>query len=61
MLELMETLKFVALNLDDPVCIIRGSLEDHLEKPRKVLTRLQEADLKLNADKLKKIPHKLNI
>ena len=39
--------------MDDLLCITKGSLEDHLNKLREVLTRLQDAGLKVNADKTK--------
>ena len=51
MLELMAALEFVRTYLDDLLCITKGSLEDHLEKLRLVLTRLQDAGLKVNAEK----------
>ena len=53
MSELMATLEFVRTYLDDLLCITKGNLEDHLNKLREVLTRLQEAGLKVNADKSK--------
>ena len=53
MSELMATLEFVRTYLDDLLCITKGSLEDHLDKLRQVLTRLQDAGLKVNADKSK--------
>jgi len=53
MSELMVVLESVKTYLDDPFCITRASLEDHLEKLREVLTRLQEAGLKVNARKSK--------
>jgi hypothetical protein len=53
MSELMAALEFVRTYLDDLLCITKGSLEDHLEKLRVVLTRLQDAGLKVNADKSK--------
>ena len=53
MSELMAALEFVRTYLDDLLCITRASLEDHLEKLRVVLTRLQDAGLKVNADKSK--------
>ena len=53
MSELMATLEFVRTYLDDLLCITKGNLEDHLSKLREVLTRLQEAGLKVNADKSK--------
>jgi hypothetical protein len=47
----MATLEFVRTYLDDLLIITKGSLEDHLEKLSMVLTRLQDAGLKINADK----------
>ena len=52
MSNLMATLEFVQTYLDDLLIITKGSLEDHLEKLCMVLTRLQDAGLKINADKL---------
>ena len=37
--------------MDDLLIITKGSLEDHLEKLSMVLTRLQEAGLRINANK----------
>ena len=51
MLELMETLEFVRVYLDDLLCISKLSLEDHLEKLEVVLGQLCEAGLKVNAAK----------
>ena len=53
MSELMATLEFVRTYLDDLLCITKGDLEDHLAKLKKVLTKLQDAGLKVNADKSK--------
>jgi hypothetical protein len=53
MSELMVALEFVKTYLDDLFCITQVSLEEHLEKLREVLTRLQEAGLKVNARKSK--------
>ena len=53
MSELMVVLMFVKTYLDDLLCIAWASLDDHLEKLREVLTRLQEAGLKVNAQKSK--------
>ncbi len=39
--------------MDDLLIISTGNLEDHLKKLMEVLTRLQDADLKINADKSK--------
>ncbi len=43
--------------LDDLLIIKRASLEDHLEKLRKVITRLGDARLKVNTDKSKFCAH----
>jgi hypothetical protein len=53
MSDLMATLKFVRTYLDDLLIITKGSIEDHIEKLSMVLTRLQDAGLKINADKSK--------
>ena len=49
----MATLEFVRTYFDDLLCITEGSLKDHLSKLREVFNKLQEAGLKVNADKLK--------
>ena len=51
MSNLMATLEFIQTYLDDLLITTKGSLEDHLEKLSMVLTRLQDAGLKINADK----------
>jgi hypothetical protein len=51
MLELMIALEYVRTYLDDLLIISKASLSDHLDKLQTVLTRLQEAGLKINADK----------
>ncbi len=51
MLELMESLEFVRVYFDNPLCISKLSLEDHLEKLEEVLRRLCDAGLKVNAAK----------
>ena len=48
----MIALEFVKAHLDDLLCITNASLEDHLDKLRMVLTRLQEEDLQVNASNL---------
>ncbi len=50
-MDLMEALEYVRAYIDDLLVIIRGTLEDHLDKLRKVLRRLREAGLKVNAVK----------
>ena len=47
----MATLEFVRTYLDDLLCITKGDLTDHLTKLRMVFDKLQEAGLKVNADK----------
>jgi hypothetical protein len=49
--ELMLALEFVRTYIDDLLVITKASLEDHLEKLRMVLTRLQKAGLRINTDK----------
>ena len=44
--------EYVRAYIDDLLVITRGTLEDHLEKLGKVLRRLHEAGLKINAAKL---------
>ncbi len=51
MSELMASLEFVRTYLDDLLCISKGSLEDHLNKLRRVLIRLRDAGLTVNARK----------
>ena len=53
MVDLMAALEFVETYLDDLLIISTGNLEDHLEKLMEVLSRLQDAGLKINADKSK--------
>ena len=48
---LMESLEFVRVYLDDLLTITKGDYQDHLSKLRKVLVRLKEANLKVNAAK----------
>ena len=51
MSELMGTLEFVRTYIDDLLCITKGNLDDHLNKLRRVLIRLRDAGLKVNASK----------
>ena len=51
MSELMATLEFIRTYIDDLLCITKGSLDDHLAKLRRVLVRLRDAGLKVNARK----------
>ncbi len=52
MSELMARLEFVRVYIDDLLCLMTGDFDDHLEKLERVLARLQEAGLKINANKL---------
>eukprot|EP00804_Cyclotella_cryptica_P010725 CCRYP_005516-RB/>CCRYP_005516-RB protein AED:0.40 eAED:0.40 QI:0/0/0/1/0/0/2/0/273 len=47
----MATLEFIRTYLDDLLCISKGSLEDHLNKLRRVFIRLRDAGLTVNARK----------
>ena len=51
MSELMSSLDYVRAYIDDLLIISKDTLEDHLEKLRVILTRLQDAGLKVNAGK----------
>ena len=53
MSELMLALEYVHTYLHDLLCITIASLDDHLQKLRQVLTRLQDAGLKVNTPKSK--------
>ena len=53
MSELMATLEFVGTYIDNLLCIIKVTLEDHLDKLHLVLSRLQDVNLKINACKSK--------
>jgi len=57
MSELMVDLEFVRTYLDDLLTITKSNLSDHLDKLKKVLTRLREAGLKVNAEKSKFCAH----
>lgn len=48
---LMATLEWIKVYLDDLLIITRGNFEDHLYKLRQFLQRLQDAGLRINADK----------
>ncbi len=58
MMDLMEALEYVRAYIDNLLVITRGTLEDHLYKLRKVLRRLHEAGLKVNAAKSLFCTHK---
>ena len=49
--ELMATLEFVRAYLDDLLCISKGNLDNHLAKLQRVLIRLRNVGLKVNAHK----------
>ena len=51
MSELMATLEFVRIYLDDLLYMTKRTLEDHLGKQWLFLSRLQDANLNLNAFK----------
>ncbi len=51
MSELMVALEFVQAYINDLLCIIKGSLDDHLSKLKQVLIRLRCTGLKVNAAK----------
>jgi len=51
MSELMEGLEFARTCIDDLLSLTKGSFEDHLERLEIVFQRLQEAGLKVNANK----------
>ena len=51
MSELFEGLNFVRTYIDDLLCLTKDSFKDHLEKLERVLFKLKEAGLKVNAKK----------
>ncbi len=51
MSELMEGLEYVRTYIDDLLVLTKGSFEDHLEKLDRVLARLRQAGLRVNANK----------
>ena len=53
MLELMGFFEYVRTYLDDLLIISKTTFDNHLEKLRMVQSKLQEAGLQINADKLK--------
>ncbi len=50
-MDLMASLEFVQVYMDDLLTITRGILDEHLQKMETVLTRLRDAGLKVNAAK----------
>jgi hypothetical protein len=59
MMDLMETLEYVQAYTDDLLCILRGTLEDHLDKLEEVRRRLHDAGLKVNTTKSFFCTHKI--
>ena len=51
MSELFDGLEFLQTYIDDLLCLTKGTFEDHLEKLKRILARLQQAGLKVNANK----------
>ena len=51
MSELFDGLEFVRTYIDDLLCLTKGTFEEHLEKLKRILARLQRAGLKVNANK----------
>ncbi len=48
---LMATLEYTRVYIDDLLVITKGSLDDHLDKLKQVFIRLLDAGLKINATK----------
>ena len=51
MSKLMQDLEFVRVYLDDLLVVSNGGFQNHISKLRQVLTKLREANLKINAPK----------
>ena len=51
MSDLMHTLEFIRMYLDDLLCITKGSFNDHLLKVGEVLEKLKSAKLSVNVKK----------
>jgi Reverse transcriptase (RNA-dependent DNA polymerase) len=51
MFNLMMDLEYVRAYIDDLLVTTKGSSEDHLQKLKRVLNRLEDAGLKVNATK----------
>ncbi len=58
-MDLMASLKFVRAYMDDLLIIMRGILDEHLQKMETVLTRLLDAGLNVNAAKLSFCAHEI--
>ncbi len=48
---LMATLEYVRVYIDDLLVITKGSLDDHLDKLKQVFIQLRDAGIKINATK----------
>ncbi len=48
---LIATLEYARVYIDDPLVIIKSSLDDHLDKLKQVFIQLHNARLKINATK----------
>jgi hypothetical protein len=59
MMDLIVSLHFVQAYIDDLLIIMRGILDDYLEKIETVLTRLHDTGLKVNAAKSLFCTHKI--
>jgi hypothetical protein len=58
-MDLMASLKFVQAYMDDLLIIMRGVLDDHLQKMETVLTRLRDTGLKVHAAKSSFCSHEI--
>ncbi len=58
--DLMASLKFVQAYMDNLVIIMRGILDEHLQKIETVLTRLHDDRLKVNRLSHRSVHMKLN-
>jgi hypothetical protein len=59
MMDLIASLEFVQAYMDDLLLIMRGILNEHLQKVETVLTRLRDAGLKVNATKSSFCAHEI--
>ena len=51
MSELMARLEFVRVCIDDILCLTKGDFDDHLQKLEQIFMRIQDANLRINAEK----------
>jgi hypothetical protein len=51
MSKLMAGLEFVRVYIDDILCLTKGDFDDHLQKLEQVFMRIQDANLRINAEK----------